>query len=124
MALNNSVTLVGNITSEARIHEKNDKLFAAFSIATKDSYKDKASDEWKDKATEFHSVLVFKPETVQLMKSFKKGARLQVEGSISYRDFEIKVKGQAKPIKKKEATIIAHKVEPKPLARKAEPAPA
>ncbi len=122
MALNNTVTLVGNITGEARIHDKNNKLFAAFSIATKDSYKDKDNDEWKDKKTEFHSCLVFKPETVQLMKSFKKGARLEVQGTLSYREFEIKVKGQVKPIKKKEATIIAHKIEPKPIAKKAEPA--
>lgn len=120
MPTNNQVILTGNIDKEPRIYDKDGKLFAAFSIATKDTYKDK-NDEWRDKGTVWHNVLVFKPDVVEMAKEFKKGARLEVTGSISYREFSQKVKG-GKAVKKREASIIAYKIEPKPLAKKGEPA--
>jgi hypothetical protein len=41
MAFNNSVELEGNLRKDARIVEKGGKQFAALSMATTDSYKDK-----------------------------------------------------------------------------------
>ena len=120
MTTNNQVILTGNLGSEARILGEGDKLFAAFSIATQDSYKDK-QDEWKQKETIWHNVLTFNPELVELVKAFKKGTRLQVTGSLSYREFTYKPP-KGKTIKKREASVIAHAIEAKPLVKKSAPA--
>lgn len=121
MALNNVVILTGNIGGEARILEQKGKAFAAFSIATQDSYKDE-NEEYQTKAAIWHNVLVFSPKLVELTKAFKKGTRLEVTGSLSYREFSHKPKG-GKTIKKREASIIARKIEPKPLVKTSEPEP-
>ena len=85
-------------------------------IATTDSYKDKETEEWKDKETIWHDILVFNPNLIQQIKDYKKGTRLKITGSLSYRDFKISDNG--KEIKKKEASIIATKVEQAPLVKK------
>lgn len=121
MALNNVVILTGNLGGEARILDNNGKLFAAFSIATQDSYKDE-NEEYQQKESVWHNVLVFSPKLVELSKAFKKGSRLEVTGSLSYREFAHKPKG-GKTIKKREASIIARKIEPKPLVKASEPEP-
>ena len=57
MAINNEVTLTGNLGSEAKIIQKDDgSTFASLSIATQDSYKDKQSDEWVKKDSVWHDV--------------------------------------------------------------------
>lgn len=119
MTTNNQVILTGNLGNEAKVHEKNDKLFASFSLATHESYKNDQG-EYVNKAPIWHNLLVFKPDTVQLAKAFKKGTRLQVTGSLSYREFTHKP-SKGKAVKKREASIIAYSIEPKPLAQKQEP---
>lgn len=116
MAINNTVKLIGNIGSEVKILESDGKSFAAFSIATTDSYKDKETEEWKDKATIWHDVVAFNPKVIEQLKSFKKGTRLEVLGSLSYREF--KVLDEGKEITKREANVIANKVEQAPLVKK------
>lgn len=116
MAINNTVKLIGNTGSEVKILEKDGKFFAAFSLATTDSYKERETEEWKDKETVWHDIVVFSPTVIEQLKSFKKGARLEVIGSLSYREFETII--EKKPIKKKEASIIANKVEQAPLVKK------
>ena len=116
MAYNNTVILTGNLGSPASEHEKDDRLFTAFSLATKDSYQNKEG-EWQQKQTVWHRVLAFNPTVVELSKSFKKGARLEVTGSLSYRPFELGGKGKKK-ITKYEASIIAHKIEARPLVKR------
>lgn len=119
MAQNNVVILTGNTGGEARQLEHKGKAFAAFSLATQDSYKDK-DEEYQKKATIWHSVLVFSPKLVELTKAFKKGTRLEVTGSLSYREFPYKPK-RGKTIMKREASIIASKIEAKPLVKASEP---
>lgn len=116
MAINNTVKLIGNTGSEVKIIETEGKNFAAFSLATTDSYKDKETDEWKDKETIWHDVIVFNPKLIEALKVFKKGTRLEVIGSLSYRAFQIK--DEDKVITKREASVIANKVEEAPLVKK------
>jgi single-strand DNA-binding protein len=116
MAINNSVKLIGNIGSEVKVIEGGSKTFAALSLATTDSYKDKETEEWKEKETVWHNVVAFSPSIIEQLKSFKKGARLEILGSLSYREFELTI--DDKSIKKKEASIIANKVTEAPLLKK------
>lgn len=120
MAINNTVTLIGNIADEAKIIEGENKRFAALGIATTDSYKDKETGEWKDKETTWHEVVAFSPTVIEQLKSFKKGTRLQIIGSLSYREF--KVNDEGKIIRKKEARIIANHIEQAPLVKKTQDA--
>jgi len=115
MAINNTVELIGNMGEEARIMYGNEKSFAAFSLATKDTYQDD-KDEWQEKETIWHNILVFSPIAMENVKSLKTGTRIKITGSISYRPFEVMIDG--KPVTKKEASIIATKIEQAPLVKK------
>ena len=64
MALNNTVTLTGNLGSEARIIANEENTFAAVSLATTDSYKDEQG-EWHDKQTVWHNILAFSPRVIE-----------------------------------------------------------
>lgn len=126
MAINNTITLTGNMGIEARIIERDDGTrFAGLTLATTDSYKVEDTGEWKEKETIWHDVLAFSPSVVDILKSLKKGTRITVTGSLSYRPFQL-VDGNGEVITKKEATIIARRVDMAPLPAKqrkqAEPA--
>ncbi len=116
MAFNNTVTLTGNLGSEARIVATEENTFAAVSLATTDSYKDEQG-EWHDKQTLWHNILAFNPRVIEELKALKKGTRIQVTGSLSYRPFEV-VNGDGEVITKKEASIVAGKVELAALPKK------
>lgn len=116
MAQNNTVTLTGNLGSEARIIATEENTFAAVSLATTDSYKDEQGN-WQEKDTVWHSILAFSPRVIEQLKAFKKGTRVQITGSLSYRPFEV-INGEGEVITKKEAAIIASKVELAPLVKK------
>lgn len=116
MALNNTITLIGNTGDEVRIITSGEKRFASLSLATTDSYKDKEG-QWHNKETVWHNVLAFSPKMIESLKSFKKGTRLKITGSISYRDFEITGENGGS-ITKREASIIARVVELDPLVKK------
>jgi single-strand DNA-binding protein len=120
MAINNTVKLIGYTGSEVKILESGGEKFAAFSLATTDSYKDKETEEWKEKKSIWHNLVAFNPKLVAQLESYKTGTRLEVTGSLSYREFEVQHEG--KTIKKKEASIIAHKVEQAPLVKKSKEA--
>lgn len=117
MAKYNHVELIGNMGSEARIVLSEDKRpMAAFSLATQDSFKNKDG-EWKIKQPIWHNILTFNPYEIEKLKSLKVGSRIQVIGSISYRDYEALIE-KGKTVKKKEASIIADKIEFSPLPPK------
>lgn len=116
MTNNNTVTLTGNMGSEARIIETSGKPFASFSLATTDSYKDD-KDQWHQKETIWHNILVFNPKVIEQVKNLKKGSRLEISGSLSYRPFEVPT--ETGLITKNEASIVAYKLEQKPLVKKA-----
>src|SRR5258708_6884901 len=87
MAKNNLVKLTGNLGADPQFIETEQHKFAVISVATTESYKTKDSDEWKDMEPVWHNVITFKPDLIEKMKSLKKGVRILVEGSISYRPF-------------------------------------
>lgn len=109
MAKNNTITLIGFTGKDVKVIENEGKSFAALSLATTDSYKDKETGEWKDKKTEWHDILAFSPKLIEQLKDYKKGTKLKVTGSLSYREFQVQDEG--KVIKKQEASIIASNVE-------------
>ena len=120
MNKNNQVKLTGNFTQEARVIKKDDKEFVAVSIATTDSYKD--DDGWHDKEPVFHNnIITFNKVAMGIAKSLKTGSRVEVNGSLSYRRKEHEGKNKTKIITY-EATIIADKIEQKPLFKKSRPA--
>ncbi len=112
----NTVTLTGNMGSEARIIEQEEKNFAVFSLATTDSYKDEKG-EWVEKSVVWHNLIAFSPKLIAQLKNLKKGTRLKVTGSLSYRPFEVQDES-GKTITKKECSVIAHQVEQAPLVKK------
>lgn len=110
MAQNNYVKLIGNMGSEARmITLENDSIMAAFSLATQDSYKDK-EDKWVNKDSIWHNVLCFNPSAVQKLKGLKTGTRIEVIGSLSYKDIEAIV-GEGENMTVKQASVVANKVD-------------
>ncbi|MEM6359630.1 MAG: single-stranded DNA-binding protein [Bacteroidota bacterium] len=117
MAINNTVTLIGNMGSEAHTYkDKEGREFVGFSVATTDSYQND-KEEWIEKETVWHSVIAFSPSVVAILKTLKKGSRIKLEGSLSYRPFDV-VNGDGEVIPKKEASIVARKVEQAPLVKK------
>ncbi len=116
MAINNSVTLIGNMGSEARFIKTESTEFVAVSVATTDSYKDD-SGEWQENETIWHNIIAFNPKLIEILKSLKKGTRIEVTGSLSYRPYQVQ-DGDGVLITKMEASIIARKIEQAPLPKK------
>lgn len=116
MARNNHVEITGNMGSEARISEVNGKPMAAVSIATTDSYKDQ-DEQWKDRETVWHNVLIFNPKVIEQIKDLEKGTRLKISGELSYRSFKT-LTDQGEEVTKQECSIIAKTLEEAPLITK------
>lgn len=117
MAYNNTVTLTGNLGQEAKIIEQDDgKTFAAFSIATADSYQ-LDDGTWETKETVWHRLVSFSPLVTQTVRGLKAGMRVEITGSLSYRPFETLLP-DGRSVTKMEATVIANKLELKPLVKK------
>lgn len=116
MASNNLVTLIGNTGDDVRIVTSGETTFASLFLATTDSYKDKEGN-WQNKETVWHKVIAFNPKVIETLKSFKKGTRLKITGSLSYRDFEVPGEDGGS-FTKREASIVAHEIELAPLVRK------
>lgn len=87
MSSNNRVELTGFLGLDAKLIEKEDKKFVALRVATTDSYKDD-SGNWIDKETLWHDVLVFRPLAVQFAEKLKKGDKVDIIGSLSYKPFK------------------------------------
>lgn len=112
MANNNLVTLIGNLGEDPKIINKDGQEFTVLSLCTTDSYKD--GEEWKDKEPVWHKVLVFGRVAQEYAKAQKKGNRVKITGTLSYR----KLKG-ANGYDIREATIVARQIELAPLAKRA-----
>lgn len=82
----NKVTLIGNVGRDPEIRSTQDgREIATVTLATSDSWKDKASGERKEK-TEWHKVVVFSEGLVNIIKNYvKKGSKLYIEGSLQTR---------------------------------------
>lgn len=82
----NKVTLIGNLGGDPEIRTTNDgKEIANFSLATSESWKDKATGEKKEK-TEWHRIVCFNEGLVKIIKEYvKKGTKLYIEGQLQTR---------------------------------------
>jgi single-strand DNA-binding protein len=82
----NKVTLIGNLGKDPEIRSTNDgKEIANFSLATSESWKDKATGEKKDK-TEWHRIVCFNEGLVKVIKEYvKKGTKIYIEGQLQTR---------------------------------------
>ncbi len=93
----NKVILIGNLGADPEIRsmQSGDEV-CNLSIATSESWKDKASGEKKEK-TEWHRVVVFNQNIVNLCKNYlKKGAKVYIEGQLETRSWDDKESGQKK----------------------------
>lgn len=84
----NRVMLVGHCGKDPDIRSmQNGEKVASFSLATSETWRDKASGERKSR-TEWHNVVVFNENIVRVVEAYvRKGSRLYVEGAIQTRKF-------------------------------------
>ena len=85
----NRVILVGNLGQdpEIRTMQSGDNV-VNFSVATSESWKDKATGERKEK-TEWHRVVVWNQGLVNVCKNYlKKGSKVYIEGQLETRSWE------------------------------------
>ncbi len=85
----NKVILVGNLGADpdVRTMQSGDKV-VNLSIATSESWKDKATGERKEK-TEWHRVVIFNKGLVSVCENYlKKGAKVYIEGQIETRKWQ------------------------------------
>ena len=82
----NKVILVGNLGKDPEIRRTQDgRPIANLSVATSDTWRDKATGERKEK-TEWHRVVIFSEGIAKIAEQYlKKGAKVYVEGQLQTR---------------------------------------
>ena len=82
----NKVILVGNLGRDPEIRSmQSGEEICQLSVATSDTWKDKASGERKER-TEWHRVVIFNENLVKVAKQYlKKGSKIYIEGSLQTR---------------------------------------
>ena len=85
----NKVLLIGRLGADPEIKQMvNGKNVARLSVATSQSWKDKASGEKKEK-TEWHRVVIFNEGLVNVVQQYvKKGAQVYIEGQLTTRKWK------------------------------------
>ncbi len=86
MAGVNKVFLIGNLGRDPEVkYTQSNVAVASFSLATSESWKDKATGEWQEK-TEWHKVVAWAGLAEQAGK-LSKGQQVYVEGSLETRKY-------------------------------------
>lgn len=87
----NKVILIGNLGSDPEIRRTQDgRPIANLSLATAESWRDKATGERKEK-TEWHRVVVFNEGLCKIAEQYlKKGSKVYVEGQLQTRKWQDK----------------------------------
>ncbi|MFI3241126.1 MAG: single-stranded DNA-binding protein [Alphaproteobacteria bacterium] len=85
----NKVVLIGNLGADPEIATMNNgNKVANLRIATSESWKDKATNESREK-TEWHRVVVFSQGLVNVISQYvKKGSKLYIEGQLQTREWD------------------------------------
>ncbi len=85
----NKVILVGNLGKDPEIRRTQDgRPIANLSVATSESWRDKATGERKEK-TEWHRVVIFNEGLCKIAEQYlKKGAKVYLEGSLQTRKWQ------------------------------------
>lgn len=85
----NKVMLIGRLGQDPEVrYLENGAAVAKFSIATTESYKDKAG-EWQDQ-TEWHNIIMWRALAERAEKSLSKGKLIYIEGKLTHRSWQDK----------------------------------
>ena len=84
----NKVILLGRLGADPEIRVSQDgKKIARFSLATSESWKDKITNEKKEK-TEWHKIVIFSSGLSEITEKYlKKGSLIYLEGQVSTRKY-------------------------------------
>ena len=84
----NKVILVGNLGRDPEVRRlPSGDPVVSFSVATSDSWRDKASGERKEK-TEWHNVSIFNENLGKIAEQYlKKGSKVYLEGQLQTREY-------------------------------------
>ena len=87
----NKVILIGNLGRDPTVRRMpSGESVCNFSIATTESWRDKASGERKDR-TEWHNVVIFNENLAKIAEQYlKKGSKVYVEGQLQTRKWQDK----------------------------------
>ena len=93
----NKVILVGNLGRDPEVRTTQDgQKIVQFSLATSDSWNDRASGERKER-TEWHRVVIFNDRLADVAERFlRKGRKVYVEGALQTRKWTDQQSGQEK----------------------------
>jgi single-strand DNA-binding protein len=82
----NKVILIGNLGKDPKVSRLNSgDSVVSFSLATSESWRDKASGERKEK-TEWHNVVIFNENIGKVVEQYcKKGTKVYIEGQLQTR---------------------------------------
>ena len=85
----NKVILVGNLGRDPEVrHSQDGNPIVNLSIATSESWRDKATGERKEK-TEWHRVVIFNEGLCKIAEQYlKKGAKVYIEGQLQTRKWQ------------------------------------
>lgn len=84
----NKVILVGNVGRDPEVRRLNSgEPVCNFSLATTESWRDKATGERKDR-TEWHNIVIFNENLAKVAEQYvKKGSKLYIEGQLQTRKY-------------------------------------
>jgi single-strand DNA-binding protein len=85
----NRAILLGNVgrDCETRRVGNSDDIVATFSLATSETWRDKASGERKE-STEWHNIVIFNQMIAKVAEQYvKKGSKVSIEGAIKTREY-------------------------------------
>ena len=93
----NKVILVGNLGRDPEVRRMGSgDPVVSFSVATTESWRDKASGERKDR-TEWHNVVIFNEALGKIAEQYcKKGSKIYIEGQLQTREYTDKDGNQRK----------------------------
>ena len=93
----NKVILIGNCGRDPEVRRTaNGDPIVSFSIATSESWRDKATGEKKEK-TEWHNITIFNEALGKVAEQYvKKGTKLYIEGQLATREYTDKDGNQRK----------------------------
>ncbi|MCW2273489.1 single-stranded DNA-binding protein [Rhodoblastus acidophilus] len=93
----NKVILIGNLGRDPEVRRTaNGDPVVTFSLATTESWRDKATGERRDR-TEWHNVVIFNENLGKIAEQYcKKGAKIYIEGQLQTREFTDKEGAQRK----------------------------
>ena len=88
MAGVNKVIIVGNLGRDPEIkYTQSNVPVANFSVATSESWKDKATGEWQEK-TEWHRIVAWRHLAERAEKYLRKGKQVYIEGKLETRKWQ------------------------------------